>query len=418
MAGSAFTPNPNDDEGLAPVYVTKDRGATWSLNANVPSERMTHDITIASGKDPKQLHTAILKVPGDLLMNILRTDDFFDSTPMTVRASRTDIDQPFVQTDPTADRVYVGNNDFSGPEQGKTATVEVSTDGGMTFKAVRLEPRSTAGQDGPSIRLAIARDGTVYVAYFGWRSARRTGLRSVMVKSDVVVAKDSNGAIGPTPFQDLLDPDDGLAGVRVVTGIEIPFSNEQTLGSERIGSNLSLAVAPTNSDVVYVAWADRVGDGDIYSIHVRGSTDGGKTWSSSDLRTVRDASPFALAVAENGTLGFLYQQYTGDRWVTHLEQTTDGFETLSDTVLATVPGDQPPYRGMLPYLGDYNFVMAVGGEFRGIFSTGNLPDRANFPNGVQYQREVDFTSGRLLDAEGNDVDVSIDPFYFSASVVP
>jgi len=416
MVGSAFTPNPND-EGPAPVYVTNDGGESWLLNANVPSERMTHDITLAAGKEPKRLHTAILKVPGDLLMNILSTDDFFNSTPMTVQANREDIDQPFVQADSSAGRVYVGNNDFSAPEEGKTASVEVSTDGGATFKTVRLEPRETVGQDGPSIRPAIARDGTVYVAYFGWRTATRTGWSSWMVTSDVVVVRDRNGATGPTPFQDLVDPDDNLPGIRVARGVEIPFANEQTLGAERIGSNLSLAVAPTNSDVLYIGWADRVGDGDIYTIHVRRSTDGGSTWSS-DLRTVRDATPFALVVAEDGTLGFLYQQYTGSRWVTHLEQTSDGFETISDTVLANVPGDQPPYRGMLPYLGDYNFVMAVGDEFRGIFSTGNLPDKANFPQGVQYQREVDFTAGRLLDGDGNDVDVSIDPFYFSVSVVP
>ena len=416
MVGSAFTPNPND-EGPAPVYVTTDGGENWLLNANVASERMTHDITLAAGKEPKQLHTAILKVPGDLLMNILRTDDFFNSTAMTVQAKREDIDQPFVQADSSAGRVYVGNNDFSAPEEGKTASVEVSTDGAATFKTVRLEPRETVGQDGPSIRPAIARDGTVYIAYFGWRTATRTGLSSWMVTSDVVVVRDRNGATGPTPFQDLLDPDDNLPGIRVVRGVEIPFSNEQTLGAERIGSNLSLAVAPTNSDVLYLGWADRVGDGDIYTIHVRRSTDGGSTWSS-DLRTVRDATPFGLAVADDGTLGFLYQQYTGSRWVTHLEQTSDGFETISDTVLANVPGDQPPYRGMLPYFGDYNFVMAVGDEFRGIFSTGNLPDKANFPQGVQYQREVDFTAGRLLDGDGNDVDVSIDPFYFSVSVVP
>lgn len=417
MVGSAFTPNPNDDEGPAPLYVTKDGGENWLLNANVPSDRMTHDITLASGKGPKRLHAAILKVPGDLLMNVLRTDDFFDSTPMTVQANRADIDQPFVQADSSAGRVYVGNNDFSAPEEGKTASVEVSTDGGTTFTTVRLEPRETLGQDGPSIRPAIARDGAVYVAYFGWRTATPTGLSSWMVTSDVVVVRDRNGATGQTPFRDLLDADDDLPGVRVVKGVKIPFSNKQTLGAERIGSNLSLAVEPTNSDIVYIGWADRVGDGDIYTIHVRRSTDGGNTWSS-DLRTVRDASPFALAVAENGTLGFLYQQYTGGRWVTHLEQTSDGFETLSDTVLANVPGDQPPFRGMLPYLGDYNFVMAVGDEFRGVFSTGNLPDMANFPNDVQYQREANFTTGRLLDADGNDVDVSIDPFYFSASVVP
>jgi hypothetical protein len=205
----------------------------------------------------------------------------------------------------------------------------------------------------------------------------------------------------------------------VARGVSIPWSNAPTLGFERIGSTLSIAVDPSNSDIVYVGWADRIGDGDIYSIHVRRSTDRGVTWSG-DLRTIRNAGPFALAIASNGTVGFLYQQFTGNgsssRWVTRLEQTRDAFVSHVDAVLADVPGNAPP-RLFLPYIGDYNFMLATGREFRGIFSTSNAPNMGNFPNGVRFQRRADFAANRLLDEAGNTVDVSIDPFYFSASVI-
>jgi hypothetical protein len=350
------------------------------------------------------------------LLNILRTNDFTScTTTLTVLESRSRIDQPFVQayTADNNDRIYVGNNDFNAPNS-RTATVDVSVDGGTSFDSVRIETRNTAGQNGPSIRPAISNDGTIYVAYFGWRSFSNS-----IATSDVVVVRDDNGAAGANPFQDLTDPSDGQPGLIVAQGVTIPWSNAPTLGFERIGSTLSIAVHPTNSAIVYVAWADRVGSGDIYTIHVRRSVDRGVTWSN-DLRSITDATCCALAVASNGTVGFLYQQYSQQdrnsyRWITHLEQSSDAFSVIDDKILANVPGNSPP-RQFLPYIGDYNFLLTVGNEFRGVFSTNNTPDLDNFPNGVKYQRFADFTAKKLSDASGNSVAISIDPFYFSVKV--
>jgi hypothetical protein len=44
-----------------------------------------------------------------------------------------------------------------------------------------------------------------------------------------------------------------------------------------------------------------------------------------------------------------------------------------------------------------------------------VPDRANFPNGVVYQRNADFTSRKLLNLNGTTVNASIDPFFFKVS---
>src|SRR2546422_2031265 len=176
-----------------------------------------------------------------------------------------------------------------------------------------------------ALPIAVAQDHTVYVAYFGWRSNAGSD-----VTSDVVVVRDDNGATGATPFRDLVDPSDHFPGRLVATHVTIPWSNAPTLGQERIGSTLSIAVDALHSDNVYLAWADRVGTGDIYTVHVRRSTDRGATWSG-DLRTLTNATDASVVVSTNGTTGLLYQQVTGSastsRWVTRLEQSRDGFAT-------------------------------------------------------------------------------------------
>ncbi len=287
-------------------------------------------------------------------------------------------------------------------------------DGGATYRSVPIEARKTAGQDGPSVRPAVAGDNTVYAAFFGWRKFNGT-----VATSDVVVVRDDTGATGPLPFQALKDPSDKLPGRLVVKSVSIPWSNAPTLGQERIGSTLSIAVDPNNSSTVYVGWADKGSKGDIYTLHVRRSTDRGVTWSKSDLphTTISNATNIALAVANNGAAGLLYQQLSGGRWVTHMVQSRDAFATVQDVILANVPANVPAQQ-FLPYLGDYDYLLAVGNEFRGVFCANNTPDLANFPQGVTYQRAANFGTKTLTDGSGNPVAISIDPFYFSVPVKP
>jgi hypothetical protein len=418
MAASVFTPNPaGPTSTTAPIFVSQDTGKTWALRATVPSAVTTADMTEAFDAGNGDLYAGILRSSGSLALNELVSHDVLSNTLMTVQASRSNVDQPFTRatTVGEADRVYIGLNDFDATPSERTATVDVSLNGGAAYASSRLESRATAGQDGPSVRPTVAADHTVYVAYFGWRS-----FTANVATSDVVVVRDDNGAVGPSRFRDLVDAGDGLPGRIVAHNVTIPFSNAPTLGQERIGSTLSIAVDPNHSATVYLAWADRVGSGDIYTIHLRRSSDRGVTWSG-DLRTVTNATNASLAVADNGTVGFLYQQVSGSgstsRWVMHFERSTDGFATDSDLVLATVPASTPAPQ-FLPYLGDYTGVVAVGAEFRGVFSANNTPDSTDFPQGVVYQRGANFTTHTLLDGAGGAVAVSIDPFYFSVPVLP
>jgi hypothetical protein len=430
MVGTAFTPNPSGGS-FAPIFVSSDGGYTWALNAIVPgaSSFPTFDITMKFGGTSNVLYGGIIRADNTNLA-ILRTSNYLSSTPMTVLLSRAPSggaidDQPWVQATTasivagTPDRVYIGSNDqLTSP---KSAHIDQSMNAataappaGFSASGVTIASRSaTGGQDGPSIRIAIHSSGRIYAAYFNWTNFSS----SSMVTTAVVVCRDDNWGQGGSPYQALIDSGDSHAGVRVVQGTTIPWENNHFIGQERVGSHLSIAVDPTNSSIVYLAWCDFPNGSAPYTIHVRKSTNAGVTWSA-DLRTVANGISPALTVNSSGHVGFLYQTLTnnGTRWETHIEISTNGFATApTPSVLCTVPSSTPTAT-FLPYLGDYIYLMSVGTTFYGIFSANNTPDNANFPNGVTYQRNANFTTHQLLNVDNvTPVAVSIDPFFFSVT---
>jgi hypothetical protein len=151
---------------------------------------------------------------------------------------------------------------------------------------------------------------------------------------------------------------------------------------------------------------------------VRRSTDRGKTWSNGDLLTVADATNAALAITQNGVVGLLSQSFgNGSEWSTTLNFTINGAQ-WSQLVLAQTPASIPA-KTFDPYLGDYDHMVAVGTSFYGVFCANNTPDNNNFPRGVTYQRNADFTGKKLLALDGKTaVAVSIDPFFFKVTPDP
>src|SRR6478609_501458 len=383
IAITAFTPDPMGGSN-APIFVSTDGGTTWVLNTVVPSQNATTgtgDITTRFAGSGR-FYGGILRLPGSLRLNVLRSTNFAAPTVMSVLVDRTNVDQPYTQaatvpsgTDAGKDRVYVGLNDFAATG-GRTATVETLLDAAAASAvatSVRVEKRGTgtAGQNGPQVRPAVHTDGTVYTVFYGWRAFSAASL----VTSDVVVVRDDNWGKGAAPFTALKDPSDNLAGRLVATGVQFTWNG--SLGHDRLGGDLSIAVDPSNSSIVYIAFCGV--QGGSYTIHVRRSTDRGQTWSA-DLKTVSSAKNPALSIAANGKVGLAYQRVTGSgttqRWDTHVELTTDNFGTTQDLVLASVPANTPAPT-FLPYIGDYMHMMAVGNTFYGVFSANNLPDPAN-----------------------------------------
>jgi hypothetical protein len=416
IVGTAFTRAAGGS--FAPIYVSTDGGLTWSLRNVVPGNGSvgTGDITVGFATTGGMLYAGTLNGT-TFNLQILRTSGFTATTPMAVLVDRASEDQPWVVagsvvvSGASRDRVFVGNNDFNQPG-GRTATVDLSADAATApapagFAAHVVEHRATSGQDGPPIRIALHPSGVVYAALQSWQTASGSN-----VTLDIVVTRDDTWGTGASPFSALLDSGDGQIGQRVATGRFVRFND--TMGQERLGADLAIAVDPNDARTVYIAWCDRVGGsgGTDWTIHVRRSTDSGQTWSA-DLRTITNAKNPALAVNSDGHLGLAYQQFTGTRWVTQLEVTADGWASAATTVVLHTAPSNTPARAFLPYIGDYIRLLAVDGDFYGVFSGNNTPDLANFPSGVAYQRAANWTTQTLLNTDNvTPVAASIDPFFF------
>jgi hypothetical protein len=430
---SAFTPDPSAMPTTGPYFFSTDGGQTWSMNSVIPGGTATFgtkDISVRFGGSSGVLYAGILRGDSSLRLNILRKPNFSGPGLMTILVDRLNEDQPWVQAATVlgpggtlVDRVFVSSNDISQrTTTGHTASVDVSEDAATApapagFGTDRLETRATAAlpmglgnQDGPSVRTALHRSGWIYGVYFGWRTFGSPNV------SDVVVVRDNHWASGGSPFTALADPGDGAAGLRVVTGVSIaPLGT--LLGTQRIGSNLSIAVDPRDRRRVYITWCDGLATAaSPYTLHVRRSDDGGEHWTP-ELRTIANAINPALAVNNRGTVALLYQRLATvsgtARWRTHLERSIDHFATVAtDNTLADVI-DSSAGSSITVIIGDYDDLVAVGKDFYGAFSAQNAPINANFPSGVTYQRNANFTTQQLLANDNvTPVATSVDPFFF------
>jgi hypothetical protein len=414
MFATAFTPNSGGVfTKTAPIYYTIDAGRTWEHRSILDSEYRTRDVTVATGKVPKKLFAALLRFPNyDFRLSVQRWD-----SPTGVLATelmtKTWVDQPYIHTtnDEENDVLLIGYNNVKASAT-KTASIDVSKDGGASFSTTIIEHRETPGRDGAPVRVSAAPDGTVYAAFQGWRQKDTKG----HVTSDIVVVRDDSH--GASQFKDLDDPLDKLTG-RVVLSTPILVNSEvSNLGCERVGSALSIAADPTNSDIVYLAWGDQSNEASVQTLRVRRSADRGKSWSS-DLVNIPDATNPALAVSETGVVAFAYQRYDQetDLWHTVISQSKDAFATRQDVELGRTPDESPPCID-LPYVGDYMMVLAVGDVFRGVFAANNDPDMNHFPSGVVFQRPHDFGIKQLQTSWGSVVEPSIDPYFYEVGVLP
>ena len=431
IAATAYTPDPLSGP-LAPIYVSSDGGHSWALNLIVPGAGAavgfylpTNDISLHFGGTSNALYAGILRADLFGQMNILRTNNFLGAATMTVIESRGNEDQPWVESTTatslpgTPDKLYVGNNNFGTSP--KTATIDISQNADIPLPVVApqgIASRTPGSNDGPPTRPVVHSDGTVYAAYVNMHEAY---FGNGNYTCDVVVCRDDNWGQGGTPFNALIDGIDLKAGVRVAVSTTMPWQNGVNfLGQERGGFHVAIAVDPEDSSRVFVAWADYPSGNPPLTIHLERSLDRGVTWSG-DLRTVDNGINPALAIDEHGRVGFLYQTLTdsGVTWETILEISDDGFSGAWSThVLSSTPSNTPA-QTFYPYLGDYIRLQAVGRDFYGVFCANNTPDNANFPNGVIFQRNANFTTHTLLDVDNvTPVPISIDPFFFKVTVNP
>lgn len=427
MVGAAFTYD-NLTGGpmstaTAPVYVSTDNGNNWTMAMIVPSKAgagfPTGDITVSfsstlsgAAQPTSWLYGGILSsASSPRPMVVLRSQDPFTGPVMTTLDTRTgNVDQPHTISMTSAggdDKVYVGfNNGYSCVvPNGRTSTLDVSQDaaaGSPTFTLDVIEERDTACQDGFAQVAAPHDDGTVYAAFLhDWSGSPR-----------LVAVRDDNWGIGGASFTALTDPSDSVAG-RFVTGVLALASG--SMGQNRLGaSNVSIAVDPSDSDRVYVAWGDSNG-ASSETIHVRRSVDRGVTWSG-DLLTVNGAMNPQVAINDIGIVGVLYQAVVSGKWETRFAR-SNNLDATSFTTPGTLLARQSattPLATYSPYIGDYASLVAAGRSFVGMFSASNYPDKANFMTGIKFQREVDWNTHKLYAdaAHTTEVAPSIDPYFF------
>jgi hypothetical protein len=261
--------------------------------------------------------------------------------------------------------------------------------------------------DGPPVRLAVHADGTVYATFVRWTADPNFP----DFNFDIVVERDDSFGAGTAPFKNLVNS--------IVAANQFAKWND-IMGQERLGADLAIAVDPTNSSNVWIAWCDRVGgaSGTDWTLHVSHSANRGQNWSA-DVRTITNAKNPALAVNSSGQVGLLYQAFTGTNWNTNLELTTNAWATAATTVALHTASAATPVATFQPYIGDYVRLLAVGTDFYGVFSANNTPNLANFPNGVSYQRNVNWNTHTLLSTDNvTPVAISIDPFFFHYSETP
>jgi hypothetical protein len=336
------------------------------------------------------------------------------------------MDQPWMRTG-ASNHVYTAVNDLSN-SNGKTASVLVSTNGGSTYNEVILDRvgGSASGgfaQDAPAVRLAV-NGSTVYSVFSRWTSVVSSDSGGTRLASQLVVVRSDNG--GADGFTALGSGGNGIQVATPTTDFANTENTALTLGQERTASDLAIAVDPNNASHVVVAY-DSVGStsgSGVRQLVVAESTDGGATWSQkfTTASSTRSGQP-GLAILANGGIGLLYDNYdpNSNMLSQHLLTTTNDFATTSDTTLGTETNSTPTSQ-FDPYLGDFFDLSAIGNTFYGIFSASNADDGTNaqFSN-VSFLRNFSGTPGtsgfHLTDSMGNTIASSIDPFFFSYSLL-
>jgi hypothetical protein len=404
-----------------PLFQSADYGRNWRVLSSVLPVKTVENQTYCFAGNGTNFYGAITgSTEAGRTFLVVRGTDLSGDKPLEIISTSSVIgDQPFLQArkSDAGDSIYIGELYLgSKPDVSlATAAVRVLTPGQTEFTIVPVEarPLPASGQDAPAVRPALAaNDDTVYVAFIRWQSidGPETGGEIVVVRDDGDAATKS--------FRSLIDPGDRKTGRLVATNQT--FQLNKSLGQQKIGPNLAMAVHPQNKEIVYLCWGSYDTEQKIYQLHLRVSLNGGQNWSNTSLPPIPSAVNPALAVAEDGSAGFLYQQLVadpkGEVWETHFRQQDAGSAVWSDLRLSSFPTAVEPKKEKTdgdPYLAYRLNLIASDGVFYGAFSAPNIPEPQYFPQGVRFQRK--YANGKLFSNNEKEVPFSIDPYFFSVS---
>src|SRR5262245_39390426 len=412
---------------ISPYFTSIDGGTTWRPYGDISHD----DKSLAWSQDGSTLFTTSLREvsSGNAEINTYSgtiSGSDFGSPINTYNPSR-DLDQPWIRTGPS-DHVYVAYNDITSA--GDTARVLVSSNGGVDYTSAALDRLSgSILQDAPAVRVAV-NGATVYGAFTRWTSEldQNTSGTEVRYNADVYVVRSDDG--GADGFDALGSGGLGVKGAWPVGWDADETDGSLTLGRNRTGSPLTIAVDPNDAGHVVIAYGDAPGtsgtiDEGKLGLVVTESFDSGTSWTQKFATPVTSggikSSIPSVAIAADGMIAMLYLTY--DPSTNELSQqllTTNAQLATADTItLQTEKTDAAPFD-IDPYLGDFYDLTCVGNTFFGIFSAANKDNGtdASFPT-VTFQRAFTGTAGsagfQLLTSSngGSPVSASVDPFFFS-----
>src|SRR5262249_6766295 len=176
-----------------------------------------------------------------------------------------------------------------------------------------------------------------------------------------------NGVVAGTPI--------GVFAPRIIGGVQEPTNTPLTLGQERTGSDLAIAVDPNNTAHVVTVWVDAPGanGAGILQLHLAESFNSGNSWAEKFVTSAatRSDQP-AVSISSTGAIGLLYNNYdpATNKLSQHIVTTTNDFVTSTDQTLAT-ESNATPASNFNPYLGDFFDLTSVGNTFYGVFSASN-----------------------------------------------
>src|SRR5205085_4419293 len=172
----------------------------------------TTDKSLAWKTDGSLIYTVTMTLDADLATYVgsVAVEDFGTPINTYAPASPDDLDQPWVRTGPL-DHVYVAYNNLNNYPAGNTASVNVSTDGGVTYTTNIIDRvGGTVGQDAPAVRLDVNGNRS-YAIFTRWNTVVENDANGSRFGSEVVVVRsDDAGADGFTAL--------GSGGVGTVVG--------------------------------------------------------------------------------------------------------------------------------------------------------------------------------------------------------
>ena len=431
MAASAFFTNPTKPN-QASIFLSKDGGLSWSVQPILPGSQSVCptgfcDVTLRFAGSSGKLYVSALtgktvNMKDTIVYEVNRFDDVFGNPVPVLLEQRSgttpDVpDQPYVQATTvlggegaSLDRVFVGLNDARLPVAPQTATVDVNLNAGSSPPAATLEqiveeatPPNPPGRDGSAVRTAFHSSGVVYAAFYSPISDDA---------ANIVVVRDDEWGASAQPFSELQTG--GVAGTIVVAGTPYVGSTADKLSKQRVGrSQISIAVDPNDWKSVWLVWGDA--SNPPITLHLRHSTDGGKSWGDADLRTIPVATNPALAVNSLGQVGLLYQEiFVAGLWRTQIEISGDDFKTPPVPRVLSIADSSKNAFGDDNYLGDYIHLMADGKDFVGVFVALNDPAPSKFPDvdTLVFQRFHDNVKIYKDSAKTFSIPFSNDPFFF------